>query len=723
MSKYDDGSLREQERFIHQIAELTPVVLTVFDLVTQHDIYISSDVINMHGYTPDELTWMKDLFTDLLHPEDALRVRDHFARLKQAEDGEVREIEYRIRHRNGEWRWLRSRHMPFARNDQGVVQQVVTATLDITERKQAEAALQRAHNELERRVIERTEQLTAVNAELVKEITERERAEAQLIALKDELAAELTAMKHLHQFSTQLLATTEHQMLLEEVLNATVELQNADFGNVQLYNPQTGVLEIVAHRGFRQDFLDHFRSVHEDSAACGRTMQQRQRVIIEDVETDPGFKPHRQIAASAGFRAVQSTPLFSRHGEPLGIISTHFRETHRPSERELRLTDLYARQAAEMIERKGVEAALKRSESYLAEGQRLSHTGSGAWNVSTGEVFWSQETYRIYGFDPETAKPSNELFFQILHPEDRPFVEQSFERVISSGSNYEMEFRLIRPDGNIRYVHSVGHPVFNEAGEIVQLVGTVMDITERKRAEEALQDEIEERRGIEEERLHLLRRTVMAQEGERGRIAREMHDQFGQQLSALTLKLAMLKEGCGEQTELCEQIEQLQAIAKQLDGDVDFLVWELRPTALDDLGLLAALTNYVKGWSKHFIISAELHTSGMEKDRLTSEIETVLYRIMQEALTNIAKHAGAENVDILLERRNDHISLIVEDDGVGFEAEQAFGAGDKGLGLIGMRERAALVGGTLEIESSMGNGATVVVRIPVPNIPFGAEAL
>jgi signal transduction histidine kinase len=185
----------------------------------------------------------------------------------------------------------------------------------------------------------------------------------------------------------------------------------------------------------------------------------------------------------------------------------------------------------------------------------------------------------------------------------------------------------------------------------------------------------------------------------------------------------MLKEGCGEQTELCEQIDQLQAIAKQLDGDVDFLVWELRPTALDDLGLLAALTNYVKGWSKHFIISAELHTSGMEKDRLTSEIETVLYRIMQEALTNIAKHAGAENVDILLERRNNHISLIVEDDGVGFEAEQAFGAGDKGLGLIGMRERAALVGGTLEIESSMGNGATVVVRIPVPNIPNGAEAL
>jgi PAS fold/BON domain len=89
MSKYDDASLREQDRFIHQIAELTPVVLTVFDLATQHDIYISPDVVSMHGYTPDDLARVKDLFSDLLHPEDALRVREHFARLKRAEGGEI----------------------------------------------------------------------------------------------------------------------------------------------------------------------------------------------------------------------------------------------------------------------------------------------------------------------------------------------------------------------------------------------------------------------------------------------------------------------------------------------------------------------------------------------------------------------------------------------------------------------------------------------------------
>lgn len=167
----------------------------------------------------------------------------------------------------------------------------------------------------------------------------------------------------------RLLSGTELQPLLEEILDAIMKLQKADFGNVQLYDPKTQALVIVAHRGFYQDFLAHFSRVREDGAACGRALEQHQRIIIEDVLTDPGYEPHRQIAASAGFRAVQSTPLFSRNGEPLGMISTYFREPHRPSERLLRLTDLYARQGAELIACKRVEAALRRSEANLAEGQ------------------------------------------------------------------------------------------------------------------------------------------------------------------------------------------------------------------------------------------------------------------------------------------------------------------------------------------------------------------
>jgi transcriptional regulator with GAF, ATPase, and Fis domain len=217
-------------------------------------------------------------------------------------------------------------------------------------------------------------ELQQAQAILVEDINQRKHAEAQLLGLKEELATELTAMTRLHEFSTRLLASTDLEPLLEEVLNATIELQNADFGNVQLYNPETQALEIVAQRGFQSDFLDYFRSVPDDGAASGRALRHRERVIIEDVQTDPGFEPHRQIAASAGFRAVQSTPLFSRTGEPLGVFSTHFRQPHRPSERDLRLTDLYITQAAEMIERNQAKTVLQQAfEEINNLKERLHH--------------------------------------------------------------------------------------------------------------------------------------------------------------------------------------------------------------------------------------------------------------------------------------------------------------------------------------------------------------
>ncbi len=168
------------------------------------------------------------------------------------------------------------------------------------------------------------------------------------------------------------------------------------------------------------------------------------------------------------------------------MISTHFRQPHRPSERELRLTDLYARQGAEMIERKRVEAALRRSKAHLAEGQRISHTGSWVWNVSSGELFSSQEHLRIFGIDPEKVKPSYEMIYEILHPEDRSRVKQGFEKAVHERNDFDATYRIICPNGMIKHIHSLSHPVFNESGDLTEYIGTVIDITERKRAEEKL---------------------------------------------------------------------------------------------------------------------------------------------------------------------------------------------------------------------------------------------
>jgi PAS domain S-box-containing protein len=186
---------------------------------------------------------------------------------------------------------------------------------------------------------------------------------------KEELAAELAVMNGLHHLSTRLLAATELGPLLEEILEATIALLAADFGTIQLWDPATGVLTLAAQRGFQQDFLDSFDHVHAGTGSWGVALERRARVVVEDVRTDPLFAPHVPIAASAGFRAVQSTPLFSRTGEPLGMISTHFRQPHRPADRDLWFTDFYARQAAELIERKrsddSLRAAKVRTETIL----------------------------------------------------------------------------------------------------------------------------------------------------------------------------------------------------------------------------------------------------------------------------------------------------------------------------------------------------------------------
>lgn len=182
------------------------------------------------------------------------------------------------------------------------------------------------------------------------DIDSLKQAEQSLRQAQADLETELNAMNQLQELSLQLFSSLNLDLTLHQALTAMLNLVDTDMGNIQLYDPKKEVLTIVVHQGLNEEFLDYFREVRADfGSACSRALGCKQRVIVEDVETDPEFTPHRPIAAAAGLRAVQSTPLLDRQGDVLGVLSTHFRQPHRPSERELRILDLYGRMVSQMI--------------------------------------------------------------------------------------------------------------------------------------------------------------------------------------------------------------------------------------------------------------------------------------------------------------------------------------------------------------------------------------
>jgi signal transduction histidine kinase len=208
---------------------------------------------------------------------------------------------------------------------------------------------------------------------------------------------------------------------------------------------------------------------------------------------------------------------------------------------------------------------------------------------------------------------------------------------------------------------------------------------------------------------------VTSQEEERHRIARELHDQMGQHLTALTLGLKALRDADDDGRSGDYRLQRLQDLINQIGQEAHRIALELRPTALDDLGLHSALWNYAEEWSERCGIEVDFQSRGLDQRRLDPEVETTVYRVVQEALTNVAKHAEAEHVALILEHRSDHLLAIVEDDGRGFDAEMVLGSPAFGsrMGLVGMKERAALVGGAIQVESSPDNGTAVLIRIPL----------
>ncbi len=378
----------------------------------------------------------------------------------------------------------------------------------------------------------------------------------------------------------------------------------------------------------------------------------------------------------------------------------------------------------DITDRRSAESTVGRSEERL----RLLIDSASDYAIFTmsdaGDIdSWNRGAERLFGYTSEQILGRNvDVLFT---PEDRAvgLASAELERVRRVGRLVDERYH-VRQDGTLFYASGVTTRLGDGSG--LGFAKIARDLTGNQRAAEALRDvhveletrvaertrelgaEVKSHQAAQDHIINLLRKVVTAQEDERGRIARNLHDQLGQRLTALRLFLERAQQSApqpGDDGDLAGAL----ALVQTIDSEVGFLAWELRPAVLDHLGLSVALPRYLREWSEHYGVEAKYSGESFQEGVISREAEIALYRIAQEALTNSAKHAHASRVDVLLEMRDGSLTLIIEDDGVGFDPEETTSR-ERGIGLLGMRERAGLIGADFQLESALGEGTSIYVR-------------
>jgi PAS domain S-box-containing protein len=500
-----------------------------------------------------------------------------------------------------------------------------------------------------------------------------------------------------------------------------------------------------------------------------------------------------------------------------------------PEEVEVEPVEEPARHVGDIAGRDRADEALREREARLRLSLSAGRMGTWTWDAATGVHMRDANLNRLLGLEPvETTRPLSEFLRHHIHPDDRDLVTAAFDASVVHGRPLNVEFRVVRPDGTVRWLkdqgdvfrgreggpqvagacvdvtdvkeaeaalraseerlrlivegaldyailghkedETLGRPVdvvftpedraagvpgheaetalrdgraaderwhiredgsrFFASGVLTPLgeggslgfVKVLRDLTDRKQMEDDLRqarDELEARvaertADLEaeiERRKDLARRLATAQEEERRRVSRDLHDSVGQLLAGLSMTFKAVENAGALPPPVAGKMAEAQAIVDSLGKEVHGLAVRLRPTSLDDVGLGPALAQLMVEWSSRTGVRADFNSEGLGPGRLAPEIETTLYRVVQEALTNVAKHARAGIASVVVSRTEGHVTAVIEDDGVGFHP----GSAPKGrLGLVGMNERVALVGGVLGVESETGSGTTIYVRIPIP---------
>jgi signal transduction histidine kinase len=341
------------------------------------------------------------------------------------------------------------------------------------------------------------------------------------------------------------------------------------------------------------------------------------------------------------------------------------------------------------------QESLRESEQRFRLAAQAGRMYSFEWDVITDEVVRSPEHVKVLG-STAPLHSTHRQFVERIHADDRPRFIATITGLTPEMPTAEVNYRVQSFDGDLVWLRSNGRGFFDSDGKLVRVIGMVADITDLKRAEEALSG--------------MTRKLVEAQEQERARIARELHDDIGQRLALLAVNLTQLQESCSDfPNEVVNRMEELRQRTTEISADVHSLSHELHSSGLEYLGLVAGIRSWCKEFGERQGMQIDFRSSGVPSS-VSSKIGLCLFRVLQEALHNAAKHSGVRQTEVQLLGESEEIHLIVSDLGKGFDVET--GTRGRGLGLTSMQERVRLVNGEISFESKPMRGTTIRVRVP-----------
>lgn len=767
--------LQESQRFVQQIADAIPGTLYVYDMLEQRNVYVNRQIGELLGYTPEQIQVLDaQLFPQLMHPEDFANLGTQLERLNRAEDGEVVDYEYRMRHANGEWRWLWSRNTVSSRLPDGGAYQVVGTVHDITDRKQVEDEL-RESEQMFRAVVENTPDIIVrydrdlrhlyINPSIERALGIRpeqfigktgvelgftdERSQFWYATLQQVFeTGQGSSIKHEfpnpkgemrvyqvrfvpelvqgEQITTVLAVATD----VTEYKRAEAALrQSEERLRLATEGAQMGTWDVDLNTGKAIWSEQHFTMMGYEPVATGEASEEMWSDRIHPDDLERVIQAWQQARHDRTLYEAEHRVIRADNGQ-IAWLAGLGNFTYDQAGRAVRSIGVLF----DITNRKQAEESLRQSEERLRLALLVGQSGIWDWDIANNRITWSEQIYQFHGLAPETFSGKVEDFAELIHPEDQAKVSEAIQQALRERSGYEIEFRAVHPTGEIRWLSTKGGVIFDQQGSPVRMLGATIDITERK--------------AIEVEREQLLRREQIARE--QAEAANRIKDEFLAVLShelrtplnpilgwtrllrtrpfepqAADRALETIERNAKLQAQL---IEDLLDVSRILQGKLRLNSFPVNLVTTIGAALeTVQLSAEAKGIQIQTIVNSKVGQVNGDANRL----QQVVWNLLSNA-TKFTPSGG--RIEVRLTQVEAYAQIQVSDNGQGIRPDflphvfeyfrQADSSttrqfGGLGLGLAIVRHLVELHGGTVQAESpGEGLGATFMVRLPLMSTQF-----